>query len=64
MPGGMQLPTTITLPLNLGGTTTFYNHPSSYRDYGTDCDAFATVFGAVVRNHLQTNTTGVPPWPP
>jgi hypothetical protein len=33
------------------------------RDWRTDCDALATAFDAVVRNHLQA-TTGVSPWPP
>ncbi|HEV3261219.1 MAG TPA: HEPN domain-containing protein [Gemmataceae bacterium] len=48
-------------PAELGGTTTLTI--PQVRDWRTDCDAFATAFDAVLRNHLQA-TTGVSPWPP
>jgi hypothetical protein len=48
-------------PAELGGTTTLTI--AAVRDWRTDCNAFATTFDAVLRNHLQA-VTGVFPWPP
>jgi hypothetical protein len=48
-------------PAELGGTTTLTI--PRVRDWRNDCDAFATAFDAVLRNHLHA-AAGVPPWPP
>jgi hypothetical protein len=48
-------------PTALGGTMLLT--VAKVRDWQSDCDAFATAFDAVMRNHLQA-TTGVSPWPP
>lgn len=48
-------------PAKLGGTTTLTI--PQVGNWRTDCDALATAFDAVVRNHLHA-TTGVSPWPP
>lgn len=45
----------------LGGTT-ILTIPQ-VGDWRTDCEALATAFDTVMRNHLQT-TTGVSPWSP
>jgi hypothetical protein len=48
-------------PAALGGTITLTI--PQVRDWRADCDAFATTFDAVMRDHLLA-TTGVAPWPP
>jgi hypothetical protein len=48
-------------PAALGGTATLTI--PQVRDWRTDCDALATAFDTVVRDHLQA-TTGVSPWVP